>query len=259
VLLGIGWLGLRIAPASFPPYQDRTAHWDTGETPARLPAPVERYVHAAMRGRLPRLESAVLTGQGRLRVAGITFPARLRFVHAAGRAYRHYIEATWFGRPLMRVNEWYLDDHARLALPFGQVAQEPKVDQGANLALWGEEAFWLPSVLFADPRVRWEAIDAKRARLIVPAGSTEDSFTATFDEQTGLLRRLEAMRYRSATDTAKIPWQIEASGWQTFNGLRVPSGAAVTWMDEGTPWLVMTLEDVAYNVDVSQYVRSSGP
>jgi hypothetical protein len=33
---------------------------------------------------------------------------------------------------------------------------------------------------------------------------------------------------------------------------------AATWMDEGKPWAVFTLEDVAYNVDVSEYIRASG-
>ena len=32
--------------------------------------------------------------------------------------------------------------------------------------------------------------------------------------------------------------------------MRLPSRVAVTWQDEGTPWLVMTVEDAAYNVDV---------
>jgi hypothetical protein len=259
VVLGAAWAGLQVPPPPFPPYPDRTTQRDTVEVPVGLPAPVERYVRTAIGNRMPRLESAVLTGRGRLRVSGITFPARLRFTHAAGRAYRHYIEATWFGYPLMRVNEWYLDGHARLELPFGTVTDESKVDQGANLALWGEEAFWLPSVLFTDPRVRWEAIDSATARLVVPAGSAEDQFTATFDDGTGLLQRLEALRYRSATDAAKILWRIEPLGWRTFDGMRLPTSVALTWQDEGTPWLVMAVENVAYNVDVSAHIRASGP
>jgi hypothetical protein len=159
----------------------------------------------------------------------MTFPARLRFTRAAGRAYHHAIDATWFGAPLLRVNEWYRDGHARLELPLGTVAGEPKVDQGANLALWGEVACWLPSVPFTDPRVRWEAIDAARARLVVPFGSTGDRFTVTFDRWTGLLRSLEALRYRAATDAVPIPWRIEALAWSTFDGMRLPSPVTLTW------------------------------
>jgi hypothetical protein len=58
------------------------------------------------------------------------------------------------------------------------------------------------------------------------------------------------MRYRSAADLQKIPWFIEPLAWQTFDGMRLPSRVAVTGQDEGTPWLVMMVEDAAYNVDV---------
>jgi hypothetical protein len=259
ILLGLGWLGLQVPPSALPPYPDDSTSLESIAVPSSLPPPVARYVRVALGGDLRRVDSAVLTGRGRLRVSGITFPARLRFIHAAGRAYRHYIEATWFGLPLLRVNEWYRDGHARLELPFGTVSDEPKVDAGANLALWGEEAFWLPSVVFSDPRVRWESINATSARLLVPSDSAEDELTVTFDEQTGLLRRMEALRYRSATDEAKIPWRIEPLGWRTFAGWRLPSPVAVTWLDEGTPWLVMDVEDMRYNTDVSSYIAASNP
>ncbi len=99
--------------------------------------------------------------------------------------------------------------------------------------------------------MRWEAIDASTANLMVPFGETEDRFTVVYDEATGLIRWMEALRYRGAKDEAKVPWRFEPLGWQTFHDLRIPSPGAVTWMDEGTPWLVMTLEDVVDNADVS--------
>jgi hypothetical protein len=34
---------------------------------------------------------------------------------------------------------------------------------------------------------------------------------------------------------------------------------SVAWVDQGRPWLVMTLEDVAHNVDVSRYIKGAGP
>jgi hypothetical protein len=256
VALGLGWVGLRVQPTGFPAPVGGTAPGERLEVPPGLPAPVARHVRATIGACLPRLDAAVLTGRGRLRFSGVTFPARLRFTHLAGRAYRHEIAATWFGLPLLRVDEAYVDDHARLALPFGVVAGEPKVDQGANLALWGEELFWLPSVLFGDPRVRWEPVDDLTTRLVVPFGAAEQQFTVTFDPATGLLRRLAAPRYRSASDSAETPWQIEPLGWRAFGGLLLPSPVAVTWQDEAGPWLVMAVEDVAYNVDVSASIRA---
>jgi hypothetical protein len=219
---------------------------------------VERYFRAVAGERVPLIRSAVLTGRARLRLSGLPFPARFRFVHEAGRGYRHYIECTWFGAPVMRVNEAFLDGHARLDLPFGTVAGEPKVDEAANLALWGE-AIWFPSLLATDLRVRWEPIGETTARLVVPSTAADGSFTVEFDAGSGLLRSMEAPRYRSAADEARIPWRLEPLGWREFHGLRIPSPAAVTWLDQARPWAVFAVEDAAYNADVSEYLRAPGP
>jgi hypothetical protein len=256
-VVGGGWIGLRVKPKRFPAYPEQTPPLNTVELPADLPAPVARFLKSIIKGQVPVIESAVFTGSAKLRFFGLRFPARFRFTHIAGQGYRHYIEATIFGRPVMKANERYLDGKARLELPVGVVENEPKVDMAANLSLWAE-SIWLPSIFITDPRVRWEAIDDTTARLVVPFGEEEDTLTATFDPQTGLLLKLEAMRYRDARDEAKILWRNEPLGWQTFHGIKIPSPAAVTWLDEGTPWSVWTIEDVAYSVDVSEYVRARG-
>lgn len=79
VLLGIGWLGLQIPPKPFPAYPEQTPALTTVDLPADLPAPVARYYKTIIGDRIPVIESAVVTGRGRLRVKGITFPARFRF------------------------------------------------------------------------------------------------------------------------------------------------------------------------------------
>jgi hypothetical protein len=242
---------------SFPPYPEATPPLDMVDLPAGLPAPVARYYQVTCGEQVPVIESAVITGRARLRIRGLTFTSRFRFTHSAGRDYRHYIEATVLGYPLMKVNEYYLDGKGRMELPFGVIEGEPKIDMAANLGLWGE-SIWLPSILITHPRVRWEAIDDTNTHLVVPSGDQEDTFTVTFDPQTGLLQTMITMRYREAGDEEKIPWRIEAQGWDTFHGLIIPTPLAATWMDEGKPWAVFTLEDVAYNVDVSEYIRASG-
>jgi hypothetical protein len=265
VLVAAGWLGLRVKPKPFPPYPERTPALETVALPAGLPAPVERFYRTLYGDRVPVIESAVTTGRATMRVSGITFPARFRFTHLAGQGYRHYIEATFFGIPLMKVNERYLDGQARMELPGSVIENEPKVDQAANLGLWAESV-WLPSLFVADPRVRWEAVDESTARLIVPfdspggepSGDGEDTFTVTFAPQTGLIVTLEADRYREATDEAKIPWRNETLDWREIEGHLLPRVGTVTWMDEGTPWAVFTIEQVVYNVDVTEYIRARG-
>lgn len=253
----VGWVGLQVEPKSFPAFPEQTPTLDTVELPADLPAPVARYYKAIIGDQIPIIESAVITGRATVRFAGIRFPARFRITHVAGQGYRHYIEATMFGYPVLKVNEHYLDGKARLELPLGVIENEPKVDMAANLGLWAESV-WLPAIFVTDPRVRWEAIDDNTARLVVPFGEDEDTFTAAFDPQTGLLVRLVAMRWKEATNETKTLWRTEALDWRTFRGIKIPSSASVTWLDEGTPWSMWIIEDVAYNVDVTEYIRAKG-
>jgi hypothetical protein len=251
-------VSLRIQPRPFPAYPGTTPALDTVPLPDDLPAPVERYYRTIMSEQVPVIESAVISTRGKLRVAGITFPTRFRFTHEAGQGYRHYAELTLFGFPIMNINERYLDGRARMELPTGVIENEPKVDMAANLGLWGE-SIWLPSIYLTDPRVRWEAIDETTARLVVPFEEGEDSFTVFFDAETGLIERLETMRYRDAADEEKILWINEPLGWAEFQGILLPSPAAATWADEGTPWLVLELDDVVYNAVSDDYMRAKGP
>ena len=257
-LIIIGWLGLQIQPQPFAPYPAQTPELETVPLPDGLPAPVERYYRAVYGDQVPVIESAVISGKAQMRVSGITFPGRFRFTHVAGQGYRHYIEATVFGLPIMKVNEYYLDGKGRMELPFGVIEEEPKVDQAGNLGLWAE-SLWLPSIYITDPRVRWEPIDDDTALLLVPFGEVEETIIVRFDPQTGMLHFLEAMRYREAADESKILWIDEALDWQDINGHPSPTVGTVTWFDQGTPWAVFTVEEVVYNADVSTYIRAAGP
>ncbi|MEP6986973.1 MAG: DUF6544 family protein [Chloroflexota bacterium] len=242
---------------SFPPYLLSACAVTTIPLPSNLPKPVQRFFTKMFGCQVPVIDSAVVSGKGTIRVKGITLPARWRFVYCAGLGYRHYIEAAVLGHPLLKVNEYYLEGHSRLELPFGVVENEPKVDMAANLGLWGE-SIWFPSIFLTDTRVHWEAIDDTSARLIIPFGNTTDTFTATFDPQTGLLQQFESLRYREATDTQKTGWRNQVLNWQTFNGMLLPSHAAVRWLDDTRAWFVLNVEEVIYNIDVADYIRIKG-
>ncbi len=137
ILLFAGWLGLQIKSAPFPAFPQRQPKLETVPLPQGLPAPVERFYRKIYGENIPIIKSAVITGRAEVRPVGpITFPARFRFTHNAGKGYRHYIEATVFGLPLMRVNERYLDGRARGETPFG-VDEGEKIDQGA--VIWMDD------------------------------------------------------------------------------------------------------------------------
>jgi hypothetical protein len=221
---------------------------------------VKRFYRELYGDQMPMTESAVISGRGRLRIKGITFPARFRFAHRAGETYRHDIETTFFGFPLMKVKEVYENRWARLELPFG-VSEGPQVNQGANLALWGE-AIWFPSIWVTDSLVRWESVDEETALLVVPYGDYNEKsqrFVARFDPDTGMLRFLESMRYKGEGSEEKMLWVNEVTAWESLQGQTVATGAEVTWFDEGTPWAVFHVEDIRRNVDVEGYIEAKGP
>lgn len=255
-LVALGALGLRIPPRPFPTPEVSPGNVDPVPIPDGLPDPVDRFYRTLYGDEVPVVETAVISGRGTMRVNGITFPARFRFSHVAGEAYRHYIEVTVFGRPLITVNEWFIDGTARLELPFG-VMEGPTVDQGANLALWAE-AGWMPSVWMTDPRVVWEPIDATSAAMHVPFGEGTETFTVDFDPDTGMLVRTESLRHKGE-DEAKTPWITEVVEWGVLDGAPAAMITTVTWADEGTPWTTLHTEEVILNADLTTYIGSEGP
>jgi len=249
VLFLVGWMGLQVKPRAFTMPSLTKGEEKTLPLPSGLPTTVERFYRATYGDEIPVIDTAVLIGRGKMRPFGIWLPARFVMVHNAGRDYRHYFEATFFGIPFLKVNEGYVDGQSFFESPVGTYYDDPNTNQGANLALWAEGG-WFHSIWLTDPRVRWEAVDENTARLMVPFEDTEESFVLRFDPETRLIDTMEAMRFKNPGDKEKILWTTSSYGdGKTFYA---------TWSDVGKPWAEFKLEEVAFNVDVTEYIRARG-
>ena len=255
----LGWLGLQVKPAPFPPYSQPQPSPETMPVPDGLPAPVERYYRAAYGDLIPVVESAVFQGRAWISPFGIRLPARFIFVHDAGQSYRHYIEATWFGIPVLKVDEGYVDGKSFWEGPGNPIYDDASTNQAANLAVWAE-ACWFPSIWLTDERVRWDPVDDVTALLWVPFEDQMENFVVRFNPETGLIENLEAMRYRDSGDQAKkVLWITRNEPGGFIEGTKIASVGSATWFDMGKPWATFALEEVNYNVDVSEYLRQRGP
>jgi len=259
ILLFLGWLGLQIKPKPFSAYPEKTPGLKTIPLREGLPAPVERFYKTVYGDEIPVIERVVAKGRATISPFGVKLPARFIFVHNAGNDYRHYIEATWFGMPILKVNEGYLDGKSFFESPMGNIYDDASTNQGANLAVWAE-AGWFPSIWITDPRVRWEPVDEKTALLFVPFEDQEENFVMRFNSETGLLDSMEAMRFRdSGPQAKKILWITRNIEGKKIEGTKLDAVGTATWLDQGIPWATFTLEEVNYNVDVSKYIRQKGP
>ena len=198
--------------------------------PDGLPGPVDRFYRTLYGSGVPVVEAAVVTGRGELQISGLRLPARYRFTHRAGRDYHHYFETTIYGWPVLKVNEYNLDGHARMELPGGVVENDAKTDKAANLALWAE-AMCFPSLFLTDARVRWEPTTGRGRASSCHFGAGEDAFTARFDPATGRLTSLEALRWK-ACRTAPVADRVARRG-ERLGDLRRPMAAVAAGADLG--------------------------
>ena len=252
VIIAIIGLGFQIKPRHFKAQAQSQPEMETMKIPAGLPKPVENFYQTVYGEKAPLIDSVVIIGHGRVRPFGIWLPTRFAIIHNAGKDYRHYFEATFFGIPVLKINEGYIDGQSFFESPMGTYYNDANSNQGANLALWAEGA-WFPSLWISDARAHWQAIDGTTAALFVPYEKGEENFIVRFSPQSGLVDLMEVMRYRSPNDTKKILWLT--------NEVKLADGSSIsyaTWLDDGKPWAEFVIDDMRFNLDVSGLIRARG-
>jgi hypothetical protein len=259
-LIFLFWIGLRFTPShpesDFSSQNSGKQNNSTFTLPDSLPQPWNRFYHELeSKKNQGNVRTAVIMGTARLRISGISLPARFQFIHKAGEAYRHIITVTCFNFPLFTVDEFFLEDEAKMSLPMGVIENEPNVNSAANLALWAE-AIWFPTLWVEHPDVSLSTNSDTSGKLTFPRKDQFQEMTFYFDDKTGLITYGEAMRYKLPEDEKPTKWKTIVDEWAEFEAGLLPAKASIRWMDENKPWAVFSVTNVIYNADVDSYFAS---
>ncbi len=238
----------------------RTAQWQqqllaaaNAATPATtdlssLPPPVARWLRAVLHAneRPPRRVQVSWHGEFNLGEPGrdrwVPFTATQLFVPGApGFVWDAQMRAA----PGVTVNvrDAYLAGRAAmqgkaLAL-FTVVDREGGGDLApAALQRYLGELLWLPAGLLPSPTLRWEPLDAQRARATLTDGDIQAALEFHFAAD-GMVERVWTAQ-RTFDDGKRAPsvhpWQARVLDWGEVDGMCVPTDAVVEWLLPGGPY-----------------------
>ena len=252
-LIGVGAAGLGVpAPTPKAPKAATKLAFDTPDP--SWPDQLLRWLDVAYRGLVPRAETAVFTGSGRIRLGRSPWlPVSFQTSHRLGFDFAAELNATWYGRPVVRAVDGYLNGHGVSAVR-GQTTTGAGLNQGAVPFLWSE-AILIPSTWNLGG-LDFQSVSDTQLSLTIPKDALVASpltATVTFDDETGLPNRFEVpWRAKDPDGTTGAGWWVDYEGWErTGHGLR-PRQISVNWADDPRPWLRLRLTPPALNVSVAE-------
>lgn len=202
---------------------------------AGLPEPARRYLAHAIEPGAP-LHTTV-----RLRMAGTMRP-RPGAPRFAFRAEELLVDGTGFlwdarghaGPVVLRVTDHLVAGrgavHVALCGAFPMTtASGPDVARSSAHRLAAEH-IWMPTALVPGPRVRWEAVDESRARVIVAVGAEQVPVTLEV-AGTGRLESLSMERHGDVGGSGwgPTPYGMALESETTFDGCTIPTRLRGGW------------------------------
>ena len=258
-LTAVVWTGFQIEPKNFVIncIEDNLEH-ASFEAKSNVQS-VDRFYDAVFTDKAVELSTSVVWGRARFNINGIRMKGRFVTYYKLGEGFYRYIEITWFGMPLIKGYDLFTDEKAEFCIA-GKVETGDQIEQGQNLALWAE-SLWSPSILASSEEIEWEDTGEGTARLRFAFGKENDYLNIKFNEGTGLVDSMNAMRYKGTTGE-KVLWEIESIEWDMFEGMAIPVKSSVRWKDEKSPWAFWNIEGVRYNIvlseDFSEEIKAFG-
>ena len=205
-----------------------------------LPAPVSRYLRAALREGQPFVATAVLEQSGEFRVK--PSPRGWRPFRAVETFSTDPPGFFWDARIrqapgiVVRVRDAFADGkgsvEARLfsILPVMSAGGTTEIAEAA-LQRYLSEACWFPTALLPSQGVVWAGLDGGSARATLRAGDVTASLEFRFGED-GLVESVfSPARARAVRGgTVPTPWQGRFRDYSEFGGMRIPISAEVEWL-----------------------------
>lgn len=123
----------------------------------------------------------------------------------------------------------------------------PQINTGTLIRYLGEIC-WFPSAALSEP-ITWEGIDEYSAKATLTIDGQQVSGIFRFREN-GEMQSFEADRYYGGgPDASMEKWIVDAVGYKTFDGYRIPNKVSVTWKlpDGDFTWLNLEITDLEVN------------
>lgn len=223
-----------------------------------LPAPVARYLRAALRDSVPLLWHAVIRHKGQFRPD----PARRDWwtfdsvQHFDARPPGFVWDARMDMAPGVKVfvRDALIGEEgsvlARLAGIFPVAQSRGAGDLGAaSLQRWLAETAWFPTALLPGQSVTWTAIDDSTARASTGAGNTTVSLDFHFGADS-LVSYIDTDARARLVKGVSVgtPWRGTWTAWDWYEGMRIPTRGEVEWeLPAGPfPYWRGTLEGATY-------------
>lgn len=205
----------------------------------RLPAPVQRYLRAALTDGKPMVAEARLEHRGKFNMGQKADKWKAFTSNQISVIKRPGFH--WHGRiGPVRVHDAYIGGEGILRAALHGVLTLVNVRDARDLAQ-GElmrflaEAVWYPTLLLPGQGVRWTAVDDRSARATIADGPHEVSMRFNFG-QDDLVETVSAdARGRKVRRRFEpTPWQGRFWNYQDREGMKVPLDGEVAWvMPEG--------------------------